>query len=911
LAKLKDPKKNGEISDDAINAFLSKDQPENWTNAYLALQLHAYQLISTLGLKAEIMPESVKNLITPMPNGTMRLGVDESMFRKIYTDTILPWASRSSLNTGGRRDPRVGRGFWGIGNAFNVPNVILHPGTIAATIGPIIAGALTANPAVAAAGLIAPALTLLGKAGREGVTLDTRRQGRALQSILVDSTTGLRNDREIKFMKKMTGINLDNYQVDAAGNITLMPGQSHEITKDPNQTLYESLKLMITGMEFLTTAGVPFKNVDATFAQFLNAAVAGPNQYRMEQTGFKGSARVFNEYKAQGGYHADFAVRAQRVQRAFAKVIARDMREQIDDERKAKERKASAEQLGEHEKSLTEAETKRKADAGERQTQLGKDKTALDEEITKVKEYGKAIEDSRQERENKVLKSRADLNLLFNTVALPGGVAFGDVAAMNTALAQVLSAPVGVAVPGVIIEGRLIQSTQRRLRAARTAYAKAPRDRDLGDPAAVPPIPPESVQRYDHYHTVFAAEKAERFNEAKGEIDKDIKIINDTLAKIKEANSPVQGELKNNLLETSENVSAIARIFARQREDFADVLTWGVTAPQLGVEPIDRLNERINTANRANPAFGWPEHQNNLRANRQRLLNAILEARAETISPLITAPEPEFTKLIAAGGIAPGGWELTENQLLTLSSEQIQQLLIDKQSRNPRFHLLLVGAPLSFQEIELAKDNARERLRARLEAMDQLSLRLDREAQTAGATEEAPTKMRLERTARLKKLMEDNQESILGEATEIALNPNVYFDSMGINPLDEEDFTPAERATYNLAGVPTQYTKGYLRFIDTIFDYRKKGNSREIDKAFQEYAGVLTPDRIALAFDEILIEATPPLIGPPRPPRNDINLVFSEILTLANNRGLYSNDIQKVLQKIIGDLAGRTPIAAI
>jgi len=323
-----------------------------------------------------------------------------------------------------------------------------------------------------------------------------------------------------------------------------------------------------------------------------------------------------------------------------------------------------------------------------------------------------------------------------------------------------------------------------------------------------------------------------------------VQTINQALESLQAVTNPARVQLPEALKEVSPDVIQATRNLNILSAEYVAITGWhgigGVALMQndLLTQSIDELLNRINTANTADPNAGWPEAQNSVPELRMRLIHAIIEARARTISPAVTLPQPEFSQLVNG---APAGWEITEHQLLTLTAEEILQFIRSRQATNPTRYLGL--GLLTAPQIELARADARDRLSARSQGLEQMETFLKTQIEIAT---KATSTEREQNLGAAENLLRREANGTLINGTNIVYDNRLdYADGALVG--GDMNYTEAER-TLNLP-------RGYYELLDVLFDYKTQTQLPR-DEYFRTLHRVLPPNQLAQDLSDALMLGT-------------------------------------------------------
>lgn len=334
--------------------------------------------------------------------------------------------------------------------------------------------------------------------------------------------------------------------------------------------------------------------------------------------------------------------------------------------------------------------------------------------------------------------------------------------------------------------------------------------------------------------------------------------------------------------ESNDTVARTYDTMKNMRDNFRDVTSWhrrgnNLNQAALQTESLETLLQRVNRAWQRNHSNGWPANENNNPENRQRLLMAMAEARAEGNTPATQA----FTQ-----AIDPNLWGLEEFQLLSLTAEEIDAHMQGRLQTVQQANVGINAVP-NRQQIDGLKNLALRRFSSRQRALSNLSQEIAernerQEKRTAEGKVETPGLDAIEKA-------KGRYENI----TEWIRNASDH---------DLEDFLNPARASTE----PTHFTAeeqrhsiAYVRMMDLVFghsdDYEVEYNEqRGTDAAFRRNQTLIDEtqlrDELRSAFD------IPNVVVPGHRPRVPS---FEETVTMVRARlGLPHGTIPRLVRGI-------------
>jgi hypothetical protein len=875
---------HGEVSEQKIEAFLST--PKNWEIATLALELHASRLMFSLGIAANFNVAGERTSYHHINQDTIYTGIDQSRISRFLTDRFGP-VLNAPLRQGGRTEP--------------LPNWAPHWANRrwVAGLGGITAGvaaALYTGDLQAAAAVIATGVGIAGinHLTRDGLTINLTRCAETFQSIASDPV-------EQRFMSEMTGIDLNRLQV-VNNQIVAAPGQGDYIPSvNPDEILKQAIGMQYTRQEMLTTLGVRYEDLDEMQESFLTQGGHNP-----EQTGFVGHIEVRRYFDTVlGGQGPDIADNLRRWRQAQAHVITEKLQHEIEHRANHGAQQKLLTDLEDVLKDPEKLKQKEVAEHTAKKEALTRDKGNIASERKKIEQYQKSIATHRESIEKDRTKVDTDLKNALASVRQPAaggapGAPYPDVNSAIAALYKVLDS----AGSEITINSRSIKSTKERYDAAEAEYM-----------APTPPQgPTESNSMFAQRQQRDDKRKLDKYERDKARINEDAQLITETINKLKASTN--QTVTDSSLSSTNEQVIEATKSLDRLRNDFQTVIDIesalvgaggsgvGLSEATLRTESIDRLMERINQANATNDTLGWPKEQNSTPERRAQLLRAKTEATARNILQSRNGRVVRGNYLYITQR-----WNITDHELNTMTREQIYQTIQSRRTTNP----LSYGGLLlpTINAIETAREDSRDLLSARVDAMERLEEEFSVQAQLE---ENAAASVDTEQTERKFTLARDllkNQGPLFDSSQDIANNPTRYFNRNPANAASENEFTQAER-NYLIPPAPgtlgpgTSASVGYLNFMDKVFSYRK-GDAATTEKNFNEVVKLLPPVELADILDDIIVSRS--VVGPR--PITDINTVLDNTEYLIQQGVVSFTEIQEVLERVVNTVARKVAVQRI
>lgn len=810
-----------EVDSSKIDKFLSS--PQGWIIATQIMEEQASLELFALGLDSAVLPPGARD---DMPETvTVNLGVDEGVLRK-GLDKIGDFLRKRVDITGDRPNPSgalAGMRRWGAAGWLSF-------GTVTGAL----IGNATGGPLGGAIGGLSPvATTAFVRALRSGVQLNVRQCADILGAIQA-------RPEEVEYIRHMTQIDIRNFVINGNNQIERAPLQRGVL--DAAEARQEVVRKLYTRMEFYTKIGVPLNKLDAIPEQFLYRFVGREDDFQPEQTETRWAERAERAFQDLGGVvdnggngpgdpgfdpnNLNYEENYRRYMQSRRDVMTGMITEYIDWERS----KSS---------SLQDAISTIGAKAGERKTggkltkeridainkekdNYQKDKTYLDGKKNNFDSYKNII--------SELDRARELLGNLLGTLAIGGGGVFPDAQAAIIALRS-LSTTAGVS---VVIDGQTLTSIFSRESAARTALETS-NSGIAGTPRNVGETDILYTRRLNVMYDRVKAEYEAKLKEFQPDIEK----INQTIAELQR----LQGEIKTkqaSMEEASPSIVSVTRDFENIESDFNALIAGaGITEARLRTENIDQLMRRINARARG---LRWPENENGYEEHRQTVLNAMVEARAREIDAL----DPAHAGRIADFG-ALKGWGLTENQLRTLTVNEIHSLINKINTADPTKGWGAADNAVNADRITRAAAEAKLRLSSRTQSLDEKSkasedLRKRSERRASGV--EFPQEVnRLETTLDLLR----RQPEIFSESGRVEEDID-RFTNVTVVTAAETTYTQAERD----AGLAT----GYYELMNFLFAYQGRADRQEYFRKIQD---LLPPQK----FAEIMNDTLGILVSPP------------------------------------------------
>lgn len=848
------------LNQEKINKFL--ETPEGWILANQLLEQEIAMKLFALGLHASASHQEGfrarrvggASQVGAPRNEAVRIDVDEGTINRLYQDHLAPYIDPRSPRFRLSNRRTVGAGAAG--------------GALGALFGQRIAGAAGAG---VGAGIgvtsVYGAYQGLKSLMKDGMIIDLRQCTAALQVIQG-------NQAEAQYVYAMHGIDVNQFMV-TGNTVALNPDRIPETTRtiqvpntpafrdiDPVTLKRELLENMYTRLEFFQNLKVPHQLLDALPEQFLYQFSAG----QQEQTGVVWQQEIQDAFEPNNGgvrdlagnfrnnsafnpANLDFEGNLQRFMTARREVMMRRLRDMVRESATGIDPAARRiDLLGKHKTARGEGgEIRQRSirESGQRKTALEGDRTRHVTEKGVLETHRTAL------RELQELRGR-----LANE--------FPTVTNIDREIERLNNSLTGTGARSIV--RREVDIEEQRLQATITAANNSP-------------IPPGRRPNYD---TLFSAAK----KSVDPLYDAQINILNNEKARIQTQINTLT-ELKDGirskeqaLADNTETVRNLDQNLRVTEGDYRRISGWGIIDADLLTLSVNDLLTRINAQNTTNPAFGWPEGQNNLPENRQRLIHAMIGARTSWIAnalPDAVIRSPDFQTVL--------GFNISENQLRILPVGELERLLMS----SPATGWTATDRPRLLNAIQYAQDS----FNVRVQVYDQLEVELEEAAKReenfiAGVNFEQDIR-RIETTERVL-----GTQPKMFERLSLIQNPadlGRYTDLTPVNPADTS-LTANERALHNRAQLPV----GYLNLMDMVFDYQ--GSDR--NEYFARILEFMPPQRFAELMRDFS-DLSPALAGV-----TDINSLLFAMQMGFNNGDFTEIELIPAFRNVINRVSDET-----
>ena len=318
------------------------------------------------------------------------------------------------------------------------------------------------------------------------------------------------------------------------------------------------------------------------------------------------------------------------------------------------------------------------------------------------------------------------------------------------------------------------------------------------------------------------------YEKAEAEYRAKIEKINEDIARL----SGLQAEIQTLQLAIEEKQKAVEPLseLSRKRDEVLDshiddysALTTGANAlssdelrTQSVTALLNKIHELYEKGRSSNPPveFGWPSREDDDPGNRERLMNAILEARAQFLEPLVDPKNvSEAFKTITKT------YFISEAQLRNLTEDQIYTTINGKDLTEAKWR----------DQIRTAQSDLAKRDNARRRALDELQEQIGKEIKREDRNERS-----ISAEADLAKL--EPMQDILSRYTDVMKKRDDFISNPG-------KYIPI-KTSITADGV-TQYDE--LQMWNDLSDSEKKGYTG-VEKQFMEE----NKDKVPVAYLGIL-----------------------------------------------------------
>lgn len=815
------------VSEDRINRFL--DRPEGWIITTQLMEYQTAMKLFALGFHAANIPEGRRQrMADPM---VIRLGINQGVLNRFRHEVYGP----------------------------NARDIFLGLFSADATLASSVVGLLQHGPLGAIAyAAIPPALYGMYRAmqswRRNGLMVDLRQSKAAFEVINSDPV-------EQAYVKQAMGIDTRDFTV--SGNRIVASPRIAETTRSADELQFDILKGLYARQQFYEELGIPREKLDALPEQFLYRMMGG----EQEKTGAKWEEEVqryFNpnlaildtagrdklnpdflgpdpitgnptDYDYRGNISRNMEARRKALHRHLSDFTRKQLaqsggeRELTPDEQRYLNRSITV--LEDRRNQLIDSNSElrkgREKQFTELKTRYDTDRTQLQQEKGKLTPYLDTLKALREARD---------------TARREFGVS--DMASIDAAIKSSRDSLVDPTIAGSYAIRRDALETQRNtdIATVKIGYPWGLAGKLLTDQVIrlTKPIDDRIDERQrqlkaDVYDKV--QEEITRLNALRTQIQENQRKLENTEAGVIQAREKLESIARNH--------DMIGPALAGMPASGIDAELVAAGLPPVGIddnilrtEPINVIMDRINaahTAGAARPAalggpiaIGWPSTQNERPELRMRVMYTIVEARArglEAADPARAARVPDYDALV--------GWNITENQLRTLSVNEVHRFMNDQFTSSGGAHgWEPANNAANESRVRNAIEEAQSRLRVRMNAFDHQeknfeSLIQDQDEQLKAIKYDTEVQQ-IDATV--------NTLKRFGSIQELSWDVIAHRDDYAsVAPIvADRNYTQAEKDT----GAP----RGYYEMVDLLTGYKEKANRSEY---FQHLQSIMPPDRLA------------------------------------------------------------------
>lgn len=814
-----------EIDETKIATFLNSDEGRIVTNQVMEQQL-AYEMFA-LGIHAAALPpgERVEMVQQRIGNNAIRLGIDQSVLDRFLQNRVVPWLTARVDTTGGRPNGRRG--------IFNQRWQATLAGTGASAALGLVGHNVAGSPGLVAGLAALPVAAGFNHLLRRGVVLEMRQCVGAFNSIA-------NNHLEAAYIKAMAGIDVNDFQVAGTpGNEYLQRTNRVAETQSIKAIQRDILEKLDTRNRFYIDIGANQEDLDATAEQFLFRYFTGGQKEGINTTWGK---RINERFKPnaggildmgglrpnQPGFNAndlDYEGNLHRHMRARRNVIAEMMEKYIRTELSTQSSTRSLTAIDRKIAARGENGTliaARKAEITAEKTAFDKDRSLVDAEKTKLQGYKDvitALQNAREQAQQEFGVSNIaniDTEITKRRDSLTDHTIVGSYAqkqfSNDVGRKADIATEVG-SIPATLVGKGRAEESARRVQAVNQRYDRM-----------------EARLKEEVYDKVN--EEINRLKTLRQQINTQQKAFADSEQTPRQAREQFEQLTRDfdTLVGTANGIDA------RLAAAVPPIAAVGLNEAALRDLPIADVLRLINEANRRGAAYvppiaiGWPESQN----DRPELRSQLLRGRAEARSQQMEATDP--TRATHQGDYtALTGWNITENQLRSLDTNELLQQVNDEHTRNPANGWPAAANAANTTRVEHAAQWAQGRLQKRLDALEVDSKDFEELAKQREATLDAVDfKAEVDQLQAIKHVM-TSRGAIQEKTLAITEDIDRYTNDQAIAPADRT-FTQTEKD----AAQP----RGYYEILDVLFDY--KTGTEQTDRAtyFQAIQRLLPPDEL-------------------------------------------------------------------
>jgi len=819
------------VDDTKIEAFLNKDEGMILTTMIMEKEaaLEAFSLALTIANAPPGDKQDTKR-VDRVFGRNVATGEDEGPIHHFVDATALPWLLQEMTSAGGRPSPLFGKFHITRGGVLAFDAGLFVAGTVLSGGNPLIGGGVAAL-----GGLVEEMITL----SRKGVRFEMHNCKAVFNSL---------TPFDHEYLRSVKGIEMDEfiYQDDILGgrlvNDPNYPLPRTEIS--PDERYEQMMSKLLSRKLFFKEIKVKEKLIDALPGQALYQKT---KRVKFEQTGTHWEAEVKREYYARmqaiGIINInDVETNTALYEEAKRTVIERRLNLFIASY--APEFQANSVKDFQGEDIFTKVDKKLKArkpangqEAGEmvrkekekieaRKATLTADQAHFTEAQTTITAY--------QEAQRNLTTARQEAATALATI----DPAPADINAAITELRRILRTPAGapLQINGVVYNSIFDErnTIADNLRIALNAV-----------PVANPRIGNEPVDSWNDRLNQARQNERDRFRPQQEIVDERARIFTDLVTQLQGIQTRIQTS-EAALAPNGEATRNYDTTVQRQRTQFEEITTWApgggvpqITQAELLNLDVDAIILRINAINGQNNAMGWSEAQNGRPENRQRIVDAMNEARVRNIHP----GSLDFNNFLS---------DVTEAEMRDLNDKDLFNLY---NQRLVARGLPVWAAAMTFAHqatLVAIRGELPARFNGRVQALQEnLRVKNEQITQQDDALRNINTGFTTEvnNLSRASEVMKRRDEIMLRC---YGLNENeVNRDNMGfrlpINHANNANYalttlSQAEGAAVDGAGNPVP--RGYLEIMDMLFDYR---SADHLDRGayFNQIYQFLPPDTLA------------------------------------------------------------------
>ena len=789
-----------------------------------ALKLFAY------GLEAAVNPKGVRGV--EIKGQEVRMHIEQGTLNHHLKERFGHWLTDRAIKVAGRQpDGLMGRVqnwlFWG-GHAGAYGGAALGSAIAESVAG----GAATAGVAITEAAVV----DFL----RDGLKIDLKQCANTLKAI-----KGMSGEKA--YMKQVLGIDLDNFDINAAGQIQardpgVFEGRSSDI-------IYNEILQGIFGrFDFYQALGVPQKALDALPEQFLFTQTLNLPE---EQTSSVWSQRLNQKFKPNSGGIRDAAGHRvghpafnrnaldetgnlKRHMKARREVMEEMMRDHIIQVQNGTVAAGEVTLIDNKISHLNNPDVlkKRKDAASERKNELTRQKDELTKENGSESRV-KAERESRKTLRDQEAAYARDYPDAFNRGQGANQTIDQSIDTEITRLRTLLSDPADINSIVHRREALLLQQQTEIATEITNALAAYTRPTINGREKIENDVNERIKARFKPRLDILAEEET-RLKSQLQRLDSEIR---QSIVNARNELAKQRGDIAGSARENQATMAA----------DLATLTGWGITLADLRTMSVNEIMAAVNAAHVAVPANGWPAAANLTPANRLRVINAISEAKTQAEERIDTEKPARDVSYAAITAAAPGGG-FTDEQLRTLSRDELVAMAHLNVAAGLGWPATAAADAANVPVLEQAMAEARNRMVLRhghvvTETIADLEALIKSE-------QEAIDRINFESDKDVLNCIKDmmgRQGEIFSNAFEVGSNRAKYTKD---TPIDATNtgFNIEKTTTDNGAAIP----EGYWELMDSMFGYKERVDRNEY---VPKMVKTLPPKELAGLVNEALTRA--------------------------------------------------------